>query len=121
MYRGMQVGLASETSLVCRLVLASFCCALCQNGIKITRAYEISSEQVGTLNKGEVIEAVETRKQSGQTRVKFKKPGSQYVLPLVPYAPVNANLRVGQVFLHGLVLRRRTRRQLFWMVGWSTK
>jgi hypothetical protein len=55
-----------------------------QNGIKITRSYEVSSEQVGTLNKGEVIEAVETRKKDGMTRVQFRKPGSQCVHSVPP-------------------------------------
>ena len=46
--------------------------------MKLSRSYEVGSEQVGSLSKGEVIEAVETRgpDEKGVTRVKFKRPGS---------------------------------------------
>ena len=49
-----------------------------QNNMKLSRSFEVSSEQVGSLSKGEVIEAVETRgpDEKGVTRVQFKRPGS---------------------------------------------
>lgn len=50
-----------------------------QNNMKLSRSYDVNSEQVGSLSKGETIEAVETRgpDENGVTRVQFKKPGSE--------------------------------------------
>ena len=50
-----------------------------QNNMKLSRSYDVNSEQVGSLSKGEVIEAVETRgpDESGVTRIQFKKPGTE--------------------------------------------